>query len=174
MVKAPESRPSTEELQAAIAGVDRDIPLHDVIAMQAVVSRAGAGYRFLTMLLVGFAAFAVLLCATGLYSTLAYAVSRRAREIAIRVALGAEGKAVLGLILIQGGRLVALGLAAGLLASVLTAWALASQMFGVASADPITYAGVLVVFGITAFAAMLLPGRQALRLDPAHVLRNEA
>lgn len=165
---------SAQALQDAIAGVDSDIPVSNVTPMADVVARASSRTRFLSVLLGGLAAFAVLLTATGIYSTLAYAVGRRAREIAIRSALGARGRSVLALIVGQGIRLVAVGLGLGIAAGLLAARILASQVFGVRAADPFTYAAVAIFFSITTLAAMLLPGRQALRLDPARVLREEA
>jgi hypothetical protein len=174
MIKAqPAGGPSADRIQRAIASVDPDLPISEVMPMAVVVKRAGSHYRFLSILLSAFALFAVVLSATGLYSTLAYAVSRRAREIAIRVVLGAQARSVLGMIIARGAKLVGLGLAIGFAASLLIGWALSTQTFGVGLSDPLTHLAVGLLLTATALAAMVAPGRRAAKLDPSQVLRDE-
>ena len=120
-----------------------------------------------------FASLGMILVAIGVYSVIAYTVARQTREIGIRMALGAERAHVLRMVLGMGSRLVGLGLAIGLLASLAATRVLSSQLWGVAPHDPLTLAVVITVVATAGAAACLVPARRATRVDPMIALRYE-
>lgn len=163
----------------AVRDVDPDLPLEGahlgfrVYALSASLQESLAYRRFVTGLLAAFAVPAVLLAALGIYGVVAYLVAQRSRELGIRMALGAEPRDVLGLVLGEGLRLALLGIAIGAAgAAVATRW-LRSQLYETSATDPLTFvaAGALLL-GI-ALLATLLPARRATTIDPAGTLRAE-
>jgi predicted permease len=129
--------------------------------------------RFTLILLGVFAGVGLVLVAIGVYSVIAYTVSRQTHEIGIRMALGAGRGDVFGMVLRMGVRLIALGVAAGLLASFGVTRLIASQLWGVSAHDPVTFGGVVVVVALAGLAACYLPARRAMRVDPMIALRYE-
>jgi ABC-type antimicrobial peptide transport system permease subunit len=125
------------------------------------------------LLLSIFAALALVLAAVGIYGVMAYAVAQRTREIGVRLALGAQSRDVLNMVLVGGGKLAAFGLALGLVGSLGMTYFLRSQLYGVSSSDPLTYFTVAVLLGAVALAACYLPARRATRVDPLVALRYE-
>jgi putative ABC transport system permease protein len=125
------------------------------------------------LLLLLFAAIALLLSALGIYGVMAYTTTQRRHEIGIRLALGARGADVLRLVVGQGMRLVLIGLAAGLFGAWVLSRALASQLFGITAQDPVTYVTVALLLGAVALAATWLPARRATRVDPMISLRAD-
>jgi ABC-type antimicrobial peptide transport system permease subunit len=124
--------------------------------------------------MVGLAAVVALsLALIGIYGVMSFAASRRAREIAIRVALGASRVDTVRLLLGQGARLVAVGLFAGGMAAVLLTRVLAGILYQVSATDPLTFAAVAMILGTVALAACLGPTRKALSIDPTATLRYE-
>ena len=121
----------------------------------------------------GFAALALLLGVVGLYGVVAYSVSQRTREIAIRMALGAQRSSVYQLILSEAGWLVGAGIAVGLVCSVAAATLIRGLLFGVHSWDVPTLAGVTVVLAFSALLASYIPARRATKVDPLVALRYE-
>ena len=111
------------------------------------------------------------MAAAGLYGVIAYTVAQRTQEIGVRVALGADPRSVVRLVAVEGLRLTALGMIVGTLAAVVVSRAMRSVLFDVSPADPFTYAAVLLVFAATACAALIVPARRALRVDPLTALR---
>lgn len=160
-------------VRSLVHDLDPRVPLARVATLGEVVSSARAEPRFLMTVLAAFAVLATLLAATGLYGVMAYFVRQRDREMAVRMAMGAKSRQVIGLVLRQGLLPVGVGLAAGLLIAVAASRALTGLLYGVGSLDPLTYGVVAVGFGLVAALACALPARRATRLHPATVLREE-
>jgi putative ABC transport system permease protein len=118
------------------------------------------------------AVLALLLGATGVYAVVAYAVSRRSREIGVRMALGARASDVRQMVVRQGGAMVMAGLVPGLAGALLLSRLLRGMLFEVSAADPASYAGVAAVLLITAAVALYLPARRASRVNPIEVIRG--
>jgi putative ABC transport system permease protein len=129
--------------------------------------------RLSMFLLAVFAGVATFLAAVGIYGLMSFAVTQRSHEIGIRMALGAEPRDVLRLILRDGMRLTVIGAAIGGAASILAARYIASQLYGVRAFDPVTIAGVIVFLMSVSLAACYVPARRATRVDPMHALRYE-
>ena len=121
----------------------------------------------------GFGVLALTLTCVGLYGLLAYSVAARTREIGIRMALGAQGRRVVAMVLTSGARLVFLGIALGLPAAWVASRSVASMLFGLAPTDPATMAGAIIVLATAAQLAAYLPARRASRVDPLVALRYE-
>jgi ABC-type antimicrobial peptide transport system permease subunit len=138
-----------------------------------VVSSALGGPRFAASLFAAFALVALLLCALGLYGLLSFSVSRRTREIGVRVAVGATPASVRGLVLREGLVLAALGIGLGLAAAAFGSRALSALLFAVQPVDPLTFVLVPVALLLVAGIACLLPASRASRVDPIVALRAE-
>ncbi len=160
-------------VRSVMHDLDPRVPLSRVATLGDVVSTARAEPRFLMTVLVSFALLATVLAATGLYGVMAYYVRQRDREVAVRMAMGAQARQVIGLVLRQGLLPVAAGLVGGLLVAVAASRALGSLLYGVGALDPLTYATVALGFGLVALLACAVPARRATRLQPATVLREE-
>jgi predicted permease len=160
-------------IREIVAAVDREQPVSAVRTMDEIIDQAVVGRRQQTTLLGGFAALALLLASVGLYGALSYAVTRRRREIGVRLALGATRPAVVGLIVRHGLRLTGAGLAAGFALAWAAARAMSTMLYGVAATDLLTFAAVLAVLTAVASTACALPAWRASRLDPMEVLRQE-
>ena len=120
-----------------------------------------------------FASVAAILAALGIYGVLAYAVAQRTQEIGVRMALGAQRRQVMGLILRRGIALTAIGLSVGLIGAAASARLLQSMLFGIESRDPGTFIAVAVTFTVVALIASYLPARRATKVDPIVALRVE-
>ena len=129
--------------------------------------------RFSLIVLGVFAVTGTLLVAIGVFSVMAYTVSRRTREIALRMALGAGRRQVLGVVLRLGAQLLAVGIGVGLLASLATSRLIANQLWNTSPHDPLTLAGAIAVIAVVALAACYLPALRAIRVDPMAALRHE-
>jgi ABC-type antimicrobial peptide transport system permease subunit len=128
--------------------------------------------RLLAMLSGFFGVLAVVLAIVGLYGMLSYAVLRRRPEIGVRLALGASRRQVMGLVMREAGWLLVIGVAAGVLVSLLAGRSASTLLFGVTPQDPLTLTGACVLLGVIAAAASFLPARRASRIDPAQMLRE--
>jgi predicted permease len=157
-------------LRAAVAGVDPELPVFDVKSMRERTDRALLDRRGPAQLAVGFGVVALLLAAVGLYGVLAYLVSQRGREIAVRLALGSTPRAVFELVLREGLVLLGLGLLAGGAFAVLLRSGLESQLFGVRAGDPRVMLAVVLLLAVVTLAACALPARRAARIEPRSVL----
>jgi len=153
--------------------IDRDIPLRAARPMEGVIADTLWRARLSAWLLGLFAALAAALAAAGLYGVMSYSVNQRAQEIGLRMALGAEARDVLRLVIGEGFKLTVVGLGLGLVAAFALSRFIASQLFGVTATDPLTYAGVALLLAIVAIAACYLPARRAARVDPMVALRRD-
>jgi putative ABC transport system permease protein len=167
--------PSTlsSAIRAAVWRVDRDQPVWGVRTMDLVIDRARGGPRLLVWLMAAFAVLSLVLAAVGVYGVMSYTVVRRTHEVGIRIALGAGRRQVLGMVLREGMRTIAVALLIGLLVAVAASRLLSSQLFGVSATDPVTFATVPLVLAVVAFVACYLPARRASRVDPIVALRAE-
>ncbi|HEX6737792.1 MAG TPA: ABC transporter permease, partial [Vicinamibacteria bacterium] len=170
---AGDPAPLGPALRAAVRAVDPDQPLFNVATLDEILSGSRADRRFQLALLGLFAAFALFLASLGLYGVVSQHAAERTRELGLRLALGAQRGDVLRLVLLQGLRPVALGIALGLLAAGGFSRLLARLLFGIGPTDPATFAGTALLLGLVAAVAAYLPARQAMRLDPLAALRHE-
>jgi putative ABC transport system permease protein len=159
--------------RAQVHAVDKDLALTQVATLEEVVDVAMAGARFRTTLLALFAGIALLLAALGIYGVLAYFVSQRAREIGIRLALGAQPSGVFRMVVRQGMTPVVLGVAAGIAVALPLTSLMRSLLFDVQPIDPPTYAIALTALAAIAAAACAVPALRATRVDPVVALRDE-
>jgi predicted permease len=170
---APDPLSLVSAVRAQVAGPTRDQPIYAVRTMEQIVSRSLAERRFTMLLLIVFAATALLLAAMGIYGVMSYAVTRRTHELGIRATLGASRREIVGLVLRQGMKLAAIGMAAGLVAALALTRFMAGLLYGVRPADPATLAAVTLLLGGIAFLACYIPARRATAVDPAIALRCE-
>jgi len=159
--------------RAALAALDREMPLAHIRTMDEIVGESIAERRY-TMLMLGlFAIVAVALASIGVYGVLAYLVTNRTQEIGVRLALGAAGGDVVRLFLREGAVLTTVGLVSGLAGAFATARGLSTLLFGVSATDPTTFVGVAVLLIVIGLAASYIPARRAARVDPMQALRME-
>jgi putative ABC transport system permease protein len=166
---------------AALAAAVRDVvhslkpdqPIANMGTMDDVVARSLSQARFSMLLLGIFAGVALMLSAVGIYGVMACVVAQRTREMGIRLAMGAQAGDVLKLVLRQGGQLALAGVGIGIAAAVALTRLMASLLFGVSAADPVTFVGVAILLTLVAIAACYLPARRATRVDPIATLRYE-
>jgi predicted permease len=163
----------TVTVKREISALDRNIPLTTIKTMDEAFSEAMAQARYNALLLGLFAALALVMSQMGIYGVMSYAVSARTHEIGIRMALGAERRAVLKLIIGQGMELAAAGLAIGLIAAVAVTRVIKTFLFGVGANDPTTLCAVALLLAIVALLACWIPARRATRVDPLVTLRHE-
>jgi putative ABC transport system permease protein len=159
-------------IQSKVRAHSAEVPVK-FTTVEDLLSENTAAPRFRTLLLGLFAAIAVCLAMAGVYGVVAYTVGQRAGEIGLRMALGANTRDVLRLILRQGMALTGIGLAVGLIAAVAATRVIASMLFEVKASDPATYIGVAALLGLVSLAASYVPARRAARVDPASALRQE-
>ena len=156
-----------------LAGMDADIPLFGVKSMDEYLSASVAAPRFNTTLLSIFAGVALVLTIVGLYGVMSYSVVQRTNEIGIRLALGAQSRDVLVMIIKQGGKLIIVGLAIGLVGAFAATRVIASLLFGVTTKDPFTFVAAAVLLAIVALLACYVPAWRATKVDPLEALRYE-
>jgi predicted permease len=169
----PGGEPSPAVIAAAVKAIDPTIPVQRAGTMLQRLDESLSARRFVVHLLIFFAGVALLMAALGLYGVISYSVLQRTQEIGVRMALGAGRRSVVGLVLQQGTALALVGIVAGGAASAGLNRLLASQLFGVSPFDPLTFAGMVVVLMLTAFAASFIPAYAASRIDPLTALRYE-
>jgi putative ABC transport system permease protein len=160
-------------VRAQVRAMDPDQPLGRPLMLSDLQGEEIVQPRFTMALFGAFAALGLALAAAGIYSVLSFHVTRRTHELGVRMALGAPRRHVLGLMLTMGGRLVAVGLAIGLAASLASTRLLRSQLYGVQPADPVAYGAVAGLLGLVALVACYIPARRAAGVDPIVALRQE-
>jgi predicted permease len=160
-------------VRAEVRAMDPELPLGRPITLSEILGQEVVQPRFTMALFSAFAALGLALAAAGIYSVLSFHVTRRTHELGVRMALGAPRRHVLGLMLKMGGRLVLVGLAAGVAASIASTRLLRSQLFGVQAGDPLAYAAVVAVLALVTLVACYLPARRAAGVDPMVALRQE-
>jgi predicted permease len=153
--------------------VDRAMPVYLVRSMAEIVSGLDWRTRFVMSLLAIFSVMSLLLAVTGIYAALSYVVSQRTREIGVRMALGAERRDILKLVIAQGMRLTLIGIVIGSVAAVVLTQLMASLLFGVSATDPATFVMIALLLLIVALLACYLPARRATKVDPIVALRHE-
>ncbi|MBN8247651.1 MAG: ABC transporter permease [Verrucomicrobia bacterium] len=157
----------------AVAAVDPNQPLHSLMTMEQRLAGTTTSPRVNMALLGSFAAVALVLAVVGIYGVMSHAVTQRRREIGVRMALGAEPRTVLGLVIGGGLRLTLLGVAGGLAGAFALTRYLSSQLYSVKATDPMTFLGVAVALTAVALIACWIPARRASRVDPMVALRAE-
>ncbi len=161
---------------SAARGIFRDLAPDAPVKFSTFEQEMGgwlADRRFLLLLVGLFAAAALGLAAVGIYGVVAFSVARRTQEIGIRMSLGAQRGNVLGLVLGEGARMAALGVATGIVASVAITRVMSTLLFGISPTDPVTFVGVAVLLSFVALLASYIPARRAMRVDPIIALRYE-
>jgi putative ABC transport system permease protein len=157
-------------LRREVQALDKDQPIYNVRTMDDVVANSLGTQRVSMQLFAVFACAALLLAALGIYGVMAYSVTQRTQEIGIRMALGAQRRDVLGLVVRQGMTLVAIGVVAGLVGAFALTRVMATLLFSVRPGDPATYFAISFLLIVIAFLACYLPARRAARLDPIKAL----
>jgi predicted permease len=160
-------------LRSAVANLNQEAPVSEVKSMQAVVAEAASTPASTTSLFVVFAAVALVLGVIGIYGVLSFLVSKRTREIGIRIALGAERRDVLWLFLKEGAKFSLAGILFGLAGAFVLTRLLSSELYGVSAADPLTFFGVALLMAIVTLLACYVPTRRAMSVDPLTALRYD-
>lgn len=168
---APEALAGT--LRSVVTEVDPTVPAFRIRTMEEEMQRELAANRFQMLLLSILAGIGLTLAMVGVYSVVSYFVSLRTSEIGLRMALGASGTDVLRLLTREGMIPVLVGLAIGLGLALAATRLIQSSLFGVSAVDPISYAVVALLFVVIALAAILVPARRAVRIDPTRALQAE-
>ncbi len=160
-------------IQQIVAGMDRDLPVADILTMDQVIGKNTLDESFDATLLAVFAGLSLVLAGVGLFGVLSYIVAQRTSEIGIRIALGAQREQVLRKVLVDGLRPAMTGLVLGLVASIAAAKEIASMLYGTRALDPAVFGGVSLTLLAVAAAACAVPAWRASRLDPMTALRRE-
>jgi len=159
--------------RAAVASLDRDLPVYDAFTLESMIDRALGQPRFYVLLLSIFASLAVVLAVVGIYGVIAYTVQQRTREIGIRIALGASRERVVGMVVRRGLLLAAVGIAFGSAGAYAMTRLLQSLLYGVGARDPMTFVAVAALLGVVAVLASWLPATRAARVDPLAAMRAD-
>jgi ABC-type antimicrobial peptide transport system permease subunit len=162
-----------ENVRREIQAVDPDLPVFGIRTFSSMVSDSMMPHRFSAQLMGAFALLALILAAVGIYGVLAYRVGQRTREIGVRMALGAKAGSVVRLVIVEGLRPIAAGMAIGLAGSLALSRLLAQLVYGVSTSDPLVLAPVAFFLLLVALCASFIPAWQATRIDPVLALRAD-
>jgi putative ABC transport system permease protein len=160
-------------LRPAVYAVDKDQPIGAIRHLEEIVADSIARQRFAMLLLTVFSSVALVIAAVGIYGVMAYNVVQRTGEFGIRMALGAQQRDVLRLVLTQGGKLIGLGLLIGLLATLAASRAMGSMLFNTSAYDPLTMTSITLLLGAVALVACFFPANRATKVNPIEALRAE-
>jgi putative ABC transport system permease protein len=159
-------------VRAALKAVDPNVPLTNITTLEAIAADSMGDRRLAMWMLAAFASLALTLASIGVYSVMAYSVGQRSGEIGLRMAIGAHAADVRGMVLREGMRLAAIGMAIGLIGAFALARAMQSMLFGVGAGEPLIYVGIALLLGLIAALACYLPAQRAARVDPLQALRG--
>ncbi|MCK5650415.1 MAG: ABC transporter permease, partial [Gemmatimonadetes bacterium] len=174
VVKAESQATSlTPQIREIIARIDPDMPFYGIETMVQRIDDSLVGRRTLMLLILIFAGVALFLSAVGIYGVLAYSVSQRTRELGIRMAVGSTPEDAFRLVLVQGIRVMAVGLVIGLASALGLGRLIGTLLFGVSPADPLVLGSVAVLLVVVGVAACVFPARKATRVDPVVALNQE-
>jgi len=160
-------------IRTALKQFDPNLPTADFQTLGQLVEQAVSPKRFVMILLGGFSLLALVLASLGIYGVISYSVSQRTQEIGIRLALGASSRSVLNMIIGEGMKLAAIGIAVGLIASLALTRVMSSLLFGVSATDPLTFVTNSLLLTAVALLACYIPARRATKTDPMEALRYE-
>jgi predicted permease len=160
-------------LRSTVASLNPEVPASDVRSMTKVVADSVATPASTAWLFVAFAGVALLLGVIGIYGVLSFLVANRTREIGIRIALGAQKRDVLWMVMREGAKYALIGISAGLVFALLATRLLTSELYGVSPLDPLTFAFAAFLMGTVTMVACYIPTRRAMRVDPLVALRHE-
>ncbi|HEV2289044.1 MAG TPA: ABC transporter permease [Candidatus Acidoferrales bacterium] len=160
-------------IRQATHAIDEDLPITDIASFPDMIGKSIAQERFRTLLLGSFSAIALVLAAVGIFGVISYSAAQRTHEIGVRMALGAQPRDVLCLILGQGAKLALFGLCIGIVAALLLTRLMASMLYRISATDPLTFFVVAILLLGVALLACYIPARRAMRVDPMVALRYE-
>jgi putative ABC transport system permease protein len=160
-------------VRGEVRSIDPMIPVTNVQTVEQVLASAQSRPRFLTLLLVLFSSVALIIATVGIYGVISFSVARRSKEFALRMALGAQQKDVLGLVMKQGAILTLLGIATGVLGAFALTRLMVSLLFGVRPTDALTFVSVSALLAVVALCASFIPAQRATKVDPMQALRHE-
>ncbi|HKV73281.1 MAG TPA: FtsX-like permease family protein, partial [Gemmatimonadales bacterium] len=173
VVKTPRSETIEADVRKLVKEVAPEAPMYRIYTMKFLADRSMVPLTFTMMTLGVLAVLALILGAVGLYGVLSYIVAERTREIGVRMALGARAGQVLQMVVAQGARVVALGIAIGIVVALASTKALGSMLFGVEALDWATFVGMSLGMIVVGLLASYLPARRASNVDPIESLRYE-
>jgi putative ABC transport system permease protein len=168
-----EPRSVLPQVREAVGSLDPTMPIAEIRTLDEVLASSRAGARFATVLLGAFAAIALTLAVVGIYGVISYAVSRRTSEIGVRMALGAESRGVVRMVVREGMGTALLGVGVGTVTALLLSGVMEGMLYGVEAQDLATFIGAPVLFALVALAACWIPAARAARVDPAEALRAD-
>jgi putative ABC transport system permease protein len=170
---AAEPATVTHAIEDVVRSIDKDLPLYSVRTMDEMLDASIARQRMSMVVFIVFAGVALVLASIGLYGVVAHGVTERTHEIGVRMALGAERRHVLALVVGQGLSMAALGTVVGVAAALALSRSIESLLFGVAPTDPMTFAAVIAALLAVAAIACYVPASRAAHVDPTQALRAE-